>query len=355
MDTIICGASQPDIQLPAVTTPRLSTDETGAAPPKIPDDIASCPLADAPPLAAASDDSWTRLGVKPKAAASSTPSNPEHWTRVGASRGKSNPLSPTASHFSIHLNNKYEILSVEEFPPLGAGSRSSPLLIPKRSSGSKTRCSLPMFTPAPRKHWVRRSGRFSPSTRPPRQARQESRPLPMPLRRSDAPTQTHLPSLLVVGTSLVRQVAIHGGRTYCHPGASINDISSVAKLLSDWHRSASTLVIEAGVNDIKNQRSEELKEDYTRLVDSLLDTGKQLVISGPLPSLYSGDVKFSRLRQSHIWLKRYCRDKGIPFVDNFVAFLHRPQLFKRDSLHPNAQGSCLLASNIELTLRSCTA
>lgn len=68
-----------------------------------------------------------------------------------------------------------------------------------------------------------------------------------------------------------------------------------------------------------------------------------------LPTLkYTGDVTFSRLRQFHTWLKGYCVEKGILFVDNVVASMHRPQLFKR-----GRSSSRLLSSDIELTLRSC--
>ncbi|TWW74414.1 hypothetical protein D4764_14G0004170 [Takifugu flavidus] len=123
--------------------------------------------------------------------------------------------------------------------------------------------------------------------------------------------------------------------------------------LSAQHPSASTLVLEAGINNLKFQQSEVLKQDFIFLVDRLLDTGKRLIISGPLPPPRYGDVVTSRLRQLHLWLKGYCLGNSIPFVDNFAAFLNRPHLFKRDGLHPNHEGSRLLSLNIDLTVRSC--
>lgn len=45
--------------------------------------------------------------------------------------------------------------------------------------------------------------------------------------------------------------------------------------------------------------------------------------------------KFSRHCQLYIWLKVYCRNRGIPFVDNFTAFSNSLQLFKTDDLHPS--------------------
>lgn len=162
------------------------------------------------------------------------------------------------------------------------------------------------------------------------------------------------PAVLVVGTSMVRHVAVHDGRTFCHPGARVAEVTSSALQLSAQHPSASTLVLEAGINDLKFQQSEVLKQDFISLVDRLLDTGKRLIISGPLPPPRYGDVITSRLRQLHLWLKGYCLGNSIPFVDNFAAFLNRPHLFKRDGLHPNHEGSRLLSVNIDLTVRSCT-
>ena len=220
---------------------------------------------------------------------------------------------------------------------------------------------MPVFTPAPHKfHGL--SHRLSLTvSQPPQQITSHGSPPPYPhLQKSPRRSSVHShsqvqrsPSLLVIGTSLVRHVAVRNGRTFCHPGASVNNIITAALHLSAQYRSASVLVLEAGVNDIKIQQSEALKEDFTRLVDTLLDTGKQLILSGPLPSPCFGDVKYSRLRQLHTWLKGFCMSKSIPFVDNFTTFSNRPHFFRSDGLHPNLEGSRLLASNIELTLRSC--
>lgn len=65
-------------------------------------------------------------------------------------------------------------------------------------------------------------------------------------------------TLLVSGTGLVKQVALCGGKMFCPSAASIN---SVATQVSDTQASF-MLVLKVGVNDIKNQWSEELKEDY---------------------------------------------------------------------------------------------
>ena len=156
------------------------------------------------------------------------------------------------------------------------------------------------------------------------------------------------PSVLVVRTSIVRHVAVHGGWTFCHPGARVKEVASSALLLSAQHNSASKLVLEASINNLKRHQLEVLKQDFISLVDCLLDTGKQVIIAGPLHPPRYCDVTTSCFRELHLWLKGYCLTKSIPFVDNFAAFLNRPHLFKRDSLHPNQEGSRLLS------VHSCT-
>ena len=136
---------------------------------------------------------------------------------------------------------------------------------------------------------------------------------------SRQPVEWRTPSVLIVGTSMVRHVAAHGGQTFFHPGASVKEVASSALQLSEQHSLASTLVQEAGINNLKNQQSEVLKRDYISLVDRLLDTGKWQIIAGPLPPPQYGDVTTSRLRQLHLWLKGYCLIKSIPYVDNFAA------------------------------------
>uniref|UniRef100_A0A3B3IK40 SGNH hydrolase-type esterase domain-containing protein n=1 Tax=Oryzias latipes TaxID=8090 RepID=A0A3B3IK40_ORYLA len=127
------------------------------------------------------------------------------------------------------------------------------------------------------------------------------------------------PGSFVVGTSMVRHVRVNGSRTFCHPGALVRDITN---------------------------------SDFITLIHSIKQLDKQCIISGPLPSPRFGDIKFSRLRQLHIWLKGHCLSNNIPYVDNFTTFFNRPNLFKPDGIHPNQTGSQLLSMNIELTLRS---
>ena len=161
------------------------------------------------------------------------------------------------------------------------------------------------------------------------------------------------PAVLVVGSSMVRHVVLPKAQTLCFPGARVLDIKVKLPSLLDQYPSASTVILHIGSNDIKAQQSEKLKKDFISLIDTLLDSRAQCVISGPMPSPCWGDIKFSRLLNLHIWLKGYCRSLGIPFIDNFTTFLDRPTLFRYDGLHLNWSGSRLLANNMALTLKSC--
>uniref|UniRef100_A0A3B3HQ22 SGNH hydrolase-type esterase domain-containing protein n=1 Tax=Oryzias latipes TaxID=8090 RepID=A0A3B3HQ22_ORYLA len=146
------------------------------------------------------------------------------------------------------------------------------------------------------------------------------------------------PGSFVVGTSMVRHVRVNGSRTFCHPGALVRDITNSAHQLSLRNPSTHTIIVHAGVNDLKLQQSETLKKDFITLINSIKQLDKQCIISGPLPSPRFGDIKFSRLRQLHIWHKGRCLSNNIPYVDNFTTFFDRPNLFKPDGIHPNQTG-----------------
>uniref|UniRef100_A0A674PIU4 SGNH hydrolase-type esterase domain-containing protein n=1 Tax=Takifugu rubripes TaxID=31033 RepID=A0A674PIU4_TAKRU len=278
---------------------------------------------------------------------SSTPLKPrEPWSVVA--RGAGACPAPPPPPLYLPLDNRYDILSLQDFPPVGACSSSPPGSVrPAGSHQTRNQGQLARHGP-PLPSWSGAATTRRHHPQAPRRHRRTSR-------RSEAATQVQrTPAVLVVGTSMVRHVAVHDGRTFCHPGARVAEVTSSALQLSAQHPTASMLVLEAGINDLKFQQSEVPKQDFISLVDRLLDMGKRLIISGPLPPPRYGDVITSRLRQLHLWLKGYCLGNSIPFVDNFAAFLNRPHLFKWDGLHPNHEGSRLLSLNIDLTVRSCT-
>lgn len=154
---------------------------------------------------------------------------------------------------------------------------------------------------------------------------------------------------------MVRDVQINRCYTSCHPGADTNQIDDVIPQLLKRFPSACAVVAHVGaINDLKFEQSIKLK--ISHLIDRILQSNSQCIIPHHLPNPPTfGKVKFSRLRQLHIWLKGYCNIAGIPYADNFTAFLNRPDFFKQDRLHLNRAGSLFLSQNINLTLQSCKA
>uniref|UniRef100_A0A4W5JVW4 Uncharacterized protein n=1 Tax=Hucho hucho TaxID=62062 RepID=A0A4W5JVW4_9TELE len=65
--------------------------------------------------------------------------------------------------------------------------------------------------------------------------------------------------------------------------------------------------------DIMKGSSEQLKLDFKELIDSLLDTNKIPIISGPVTSLNRGIEHFSRILSLHNWLRDYCSSMGVTF------------------------------------------
>src|SRR4029434_3377684 len=85
-----------------------------------------------------------------------------------------------------------------------------------------------------------------------------------------------------------------------------------------------------------------------------MDTGRRIVISGPLPTYRRGAERWSRLFNLHTWLRATCAYSDINFVNNFNLFWERPGLLKHDGLHPNRIGASLLSDNMRTTLRHCS-
>lgn len=89
------------------------------------------------------------------------------------------------------------------------------------------------------------------------------------------------------------------------------------------HPPPSTLILKAGINALRFQQSEILKQDFATMIDCLLDTEKQQIITGPLPPPRFSDIITSRICQLYLWLKGCCLTKSISITGNFLAFLNR--------------------------------
>ena len=356
----------PVAALPA--TAQLAAPVPTAAPSSVP--------AEAEPPPGDTEACWLQEGAKPKehrSAAltcftpnpnfrSSTPRHTPWITVTNKNREKrSSPRSPAPQ--DIPLTNRYSSLEEQadypSSPPALMQQQVSPLPLlklqrhPKPQRPPRQSQNPPVTAGAVHRRPERAVTVRRKSRRPSYRAATRGGPEPSSEGDSDEEVAKSLPVLLV-GSSMVREVHISRCNITCLPGASTNYIDDVIPALLRKRSHVRTVVAHlGGINDLKLQQSSKLREDSRRLIDNILHSNKQCVISGPLPPPSFGDMKFSRLMQFHVWLKGHCSSAGIPYTDNFTTFLHRPDLFKPDGLHLNYAGSRLLALNINLALQSC--
>ncbi|CAJ1055543.1 hypothetical protein D4764_0229340 [Xyrichtys novacula] len=299
---------------------------------------------------------WHLRGARPEISAHSTSCHRSTELRCSteedttATWATSMPIRSREPWTDLPLENRFDILSLHDFPPMVSYGRSNYQGAQLQTNRGRDR----------RKSRARRASHSATQTAGPI--------LPPPWKSSarycsSPPPPYHQPTgnMLPGPTCPLRA----GGRDLHGPtreGAwrpdilppGVREVESSALQLSKEHGSATTLVLQAGTNNLKKQQSEVLKQDFSSLVDRLLHTGKHVVISGLLPSPRHRDVSSSRIRQLHLWLKGYCLGRSIPFVDNFTPFFNRLYLFKGDGLYPNWEGLRLLLVNMDLTLHSCT-
>ncbi len=83
------------------------------------------------------------------------------------------------------------------------------------------------------------------------------------------------------------------------------------------------------------------------LASTMSDT---VICSGPLPA-YRGDEIHSRLSSLNGWMSKWCPQNSIGFIDNWTSFWGRPDLLKRDGVHPSWGGAALLSRNLAHSLR----
>ncbi|XP_050958100.1 uncharacterized protein LOC127159266 [Labeo rohita] len=220
------------------------------------------------------------------------------------------------------------------------------------SSGSPVHCSVPVTSPLQQGNWVTvRRHSLGSKHRSSVPIRTSNRFSPL----SDAPTEKPDQSALVIGDSIVRNVKIETPPTIvqCLPGARAPDILANLKVLANAKRKFSKIVIHVGTNDVRLRQSEITKNNVKEVCELASTMSETVICSGPLPA-YHGDEIHSRLSSLNGWMSKWCPQNNIGFIDNWTSFWGRPDLLKRDGLHPSRGGAALLSSNMAYSLRVCT-
>jgi hypothetical protein len=80
----------------------------------------------------------------------------------------------------------------------------------------------------------------------------------------------------------------------CYPGARVEDISDVYDRSIVGSEENAKVVVHVGTNNIRNTRSEELVAKYEKLIKKMVDSKRDCMISGILPTLNGGSEWSSR-------------------------------------------------------------
>ncbi|KAK0136699.1 hypothetical protein N1851_027107 [Merluccius polli] len=135
----------------------------------------------------------------------------------------------------------------------------------------------------------------------------------------------------------------------------VSDISDKILEITAEHPTVKSLVIHTGALDVVKQQSEVLKWDFNDLLNKVRCLNTEVFISGPLPTVWRGDERFSRLLMLNRWLKDTCAAQSVNFIDNFNIFWERRHLFEADGFCLNKSGVQLLSYNIFDFLRQSPA
>ncbi|XP_051739105.1 uncharacterized protein LOC127510009 [Ctenopharyngodon idella] len=228
-------------------------------------------------------------------------------------------------------------------------ARASDTVLDATSLVNSVHCSVPAVEPAQQGTWVtvRRPSRGKHHSSVPIRTSNRFSPL------SDTPTENPVESALVIGDSITRNVKIETPATIvtCLPGARAPDIKANLKVLANANRKYSKIIIHVGTNDVRLRQSEITKINIKEVCELASTMSGEVICSGPLPVRRSDEI-VSRLSSLNGWLSKWCPQNNIGFIDNWKSFWGRPDLLKRDGIHPSRDGAALLSSNMAHSLRT---
>ena len=126
-------------------------------------------------------------------------------------------------------------------------------------------------------------------------------------------------------------------------------LNKLPVLLCSLPPSINRVIVHVGTNDTARWQSELTEENFNGLFSFLNSCGKDIWLSGPLPTLGRGAGHYSRVPSLNTWLQSTCRIHNITdnFIENLNPFWNRPSNFCTDGLHLNSPGSTVLAANTQ--------
>jgi lysophospholipase L1-like esterase len=139
----------------------------------------------------------------------------------------------------------------------------------------------------------------------------------------------------------------------CLPGARAPDIKANLKVLANANRKFSKIIIHVGTNDVRLRQSEITNINIKEVCELTSTMSRTVICSGPLPVRRSDEI-VSRLCSLNRWLSKWCPQNNIEFIDNWKHFWGKPDLLKRDGIHPSWDGAALLSSYMAHSLRAQT-
>ncbi len=124
----------------------------------------------------------------------------------------------------------------------------------------------------------------------------------------------------------------------CLPRTRAPDILANLKVLANAKLKFSKIVTHIGANDVQLRQSEITKNNVKEVCELASTMSDTVICSGPLIH--------SRLSSLNGWMSKWCPQNTIGFIDNWTSFWGRPDLLKRDGLHPSWGGATLLSRNM---------
>uniref|UniRef100_A0A3Q2EBE6 SGNH hydrolase-type esterase domain-containing protein n=1 Tax=Cyprinodon variegatus TaxID=28743 RepID=A0A3Q2EBE6_CYPVA len=149
------------------------------------------------------------------------------------------------------------------------------------------------------------------------------------------------PETLIIGDSTVKDVQWLCGKNtkvLCFPKDMVGDIQERFLKTLAGYPTVRNIVLHTGLNDVSKQQSEALNRDFTELIKTVRSLDAAVFISGPVPTIRGGDLRFSRLLALNDWLLSACANNNLHFINNFRIFWEQRHLFRANDLNLNRSG-----------------